>query len=52
VVLCATNEITDAIERMRGDLPDLQHVVGLERPASDSHSYAALLDTRPTAVLV
>ena len=52
VVLCATNEITDAIERMRGDLPDLQHVVGLERPASDNHSYAALLEvgrTHPVA---
>ena len=37
---------------MRRDLPNLQHVVGLERPASDDHSYAALLEvgrTHPVA---
>jgi long-chain acyl-CoA synthetase len=44
VVLCATKEITDAIRRMRGDLPDLQHVIGLELPPSDADSYAALLE--------
>src|SRR5438128_2561394 len=28
---------------MKPELPALQHVIGLELPASDDHSYAALL---------
>src|SRR6516225_1944079 len=29
---------------MRAEIPTLEHVIGLELPASDDHSYAALLE--------
>jgi long-chain acyl-CoA synthetase len=44
VVLGATAAVTDKLRRMEPALPALQHVVGLELPASDGHSYAALLE--------
>jgi long-chain acyl-CoA synthetase len=44
VTICATNEITETVRRMRAALPDLRHVIGLELPASDPDSYAAVLD--------
>src|SRR5215468_90076 len=40
----ATNAITEQLRTMRGEIPTLQHVIGLELPASDDHSYAALLE--------
>src|SRR5262245_13429866 len=44
VVIGANDAVTAKLRHMRGELPDLQHVVGLELPASDDHSYAALLE--------
>ena len=43
VVIGATNPMVETLRRMQADLPALQHVVGLELPASDEYSYAALL---------
>jgi long-chain acyl-CoA synthetase len=40
----ATNAITEQLGKMRADIPTLEHVIGLELPASDDHSYAALLE--------
>ena len=40
----ATNTITEQLRKMRADIPTLEHVIGLELPASDDHSYAALLE--------
>ena len=40
----ATNAITEQLRKMRADIPTLEHVIGLELPASDDHSYAALLE--------
>ena len=44
VAIGATNAITEQLRKMRGEIPSLQHVIGLELPASDDHSYAALLE--------
>jgi long-chain acyl-CoA synthetase len=44
VVIGATDAIAEKLRRMQTELPALQHVVGLELPASDDHSYAALLE--------
>jgi long-chain acyl-CoA synthetase len=44
VVIGATDGTVEKLRRMQGELPDLQHVVGLELPATDDHSYAALLE--------
>src|SRR6516164_5216310 len=40
----ATNAITEQLRKMRAEITTLEHVVGLELPASDDHSYAALLE--------
>jgi long-chain acyl-CoA synthetase len=40
----STNEITGKLRQMRRELPALAHVVGLDLPASDDHSYEALLE--------
>jgi long-chain acyl-CoA synthetase len=40
----ATNAITDQLRKMRAEIPTLAHVIGLELPPSDDHSYAALLE--------
>ena len=40
----ATNAITDQLRKMRAEIPALAHVIGLELPPSDDHSYAALLE--------
>ena len=40
----ATNTITEQLRKMRAEIPTLEHVIGLELPASDDHSYAALLE--------
>lgn len=40
----ATNAITEQLRKMRAEIPTLEHVIGLELPASDDHSYAALLE--------
>jgi long-chain acyl-CoA synthetase len=45
VVIGANDAVTAKLRRMQPELPALQHVVGLELPASDDHSYAALLET-------
>jgi long-chain acyl-CoA synthetase len=42
--ISATNAITELLRKMRADIPTLEHVIGLELPASDDHSYAALLE--------
>lgn len=44
VVIGATDAIAEKLRRMQTELPALQHVVGLELPASADHSYAALLE--------
>jgi long-chain acyl-CoA synthetase len=44
VAIGATDAIVETLRRMQPELPALQHVVGLERPATDDHSYAALLE--------
>jgi len=44
VAIGATNAIVETLRRMQRELPALPHVVGLELPATDDHSYAALLD--------
>jgi long-chain acyl-CoA synthetase len=44
VVIAANDEVTGKLRRMQASLPALQHVIGLELPASDAHSYAALLE--------
>jgi long-chain acyl-CoA synthetase len=44
VALGATNAIVETLRRMQPELPALRHVVGLELPATDDHSYAVLLD--------
>jgi long-chain acyl-CoA synthetase len=44
VAIGATGAITEKLRRMQPELPALQHIVGLELPASDDHSYAALLE--------
>src|SRR4029450_1053679 len=46
VVIGATDAIAEKLRRMQTELPALQHVFGLELPASDDHSYAALLEIR------
>jgi len=54
VAIGATGAITDKLRRMQPELPALEHVIGLELPASDDHSYAALLEVgraRPVAAL-
>ncbi len=48
VVIGATAAVVETLRGMQADLPDLRHVVGLELPASDGHSYAALLETGRT----
>ena len=40
----ATNAIAEQLRTMRAEIPTLEHVIGLELPASDDHSYAALLE--------
>jgi long-chain acyl-CoA synthetase len=42
-VIGANDAVTAKLRSMQGELPALQHVIGLELPASDDHSYAALL---------
>lgn len=42
VVFVRTREIAAAIETMRGALPALRHVITIEAPADDPHSYDAL----------
>jgi long-chain acyl-CoA synthetase len=44
VAIGATNAIVETLRRMQPELPALPHLVGLELPATDDHSYAALLD--------
>jgi long-chain acyl-CoA synthetase len=44
VVLGGTSAVTEKLRGMQPALPALQHVVGLELPPSDDHSYAALLE--------
>jgi long-chain acyl-CoA synthetase len=40
----ATNAIAEQLRKMRAEIPTLEHVIGLELPASDDHSYAALIE--------
>jgi long-chain acyl-CoA synthetase len=44
VAIGATNAIAEQLRQMRTEIPTLEHVIGLELPASDDHSYAALLE--------
>jgi long-chain acyl-CoA synthetase len=44
VVIAGSETIYEALIAMRPALPALRHVVGLERPASDPTSWAALLE--------
>lgn len=44
VVFAANRVVFDAIGAMRSDLRALTHVIGLEGPASDSSTYASLLN--------
>lgn len=44
VAIAATPEIAAALGAMRADVPTLEHVVGLELPASDDHAYQTLLE--------
>jgi long-chain acyl-CoA synthetase len=44
VAIGATDAIVDTLRRMQPELPALRHVVGLELPAANDHSYAALLE--------
>jgi long-chain acyl-CoA synthetase len=53
VVFGATNAIVSSLREVTRDIPTLQHVLGLELPASDEASYAKLLergDANPTPV--
>jgi long-chain acyl-CoA synthetase len=43
VVVTANETVDRAIQSMRGSLPRVEHVIGLERPASDPDSWHALL---------
>jgi len=43
VAIGATDAVVATLRGMQPELPALQHVIGLELPASDDHSYAALL---------
>ncbi len=43
VAIAANQRIYDELVKLQPELPVLEHVVGLELPESDSHSYAALL---------
>ena len=43
VAIGATNEIVDKLNGIKGNVPTLEHVIGLELDESDDHSYAALL---------
>jgi long-chain acyl-CoA synthetase len=44
VVFGSTPAVVTALERMRGSLPSLKHVIGLERPLEAEESYAGLLE--------
>jgi len=44
VAICATDAIVGTLRRMQPELPALRHVIGLELPASDGSSYAAVLE--------
>ncbi|MGZ3441656.1 MAG: AMP-dependent synthetase/ligase, partial [Polyangia bacterium] len=44
VAIAANETIFQSLDAMRSELPALAHVIGLERPASDPRSYAALLE--------
>jgi long-chain acyl-CoA synthetase len=43
-VFVANEEIRLGLERIRGELPALEHVIGMEQPASDADSYRALVE--------
>jgi long-chain acyl-CoA synthetase len=43
VVIAANQRIYDELQKLKPELPVLEHVVGLELPESDDDSYAALL---------
>jgi long-chain acyl-CoA synthetase len=43
VAIGATGAIVETLRGMQPELPALRHVIGLELPASDDHSYAALV---------
>ncbi|MEO7329077.1 MAG: long-chain fatty acid--CoA ligase [Minicystis sp.] len=43
-VITATDEIHAKITELRGDIPSVQHLIGLSLPKSDPASYAALLE--------
>ena len=45
VVFAATNDIHDALAKLEPDLPELQHVIGLQLAADSADSYAALKKT-------
>jgi long-chain acyl-CoA synthetase len=56
VCIGATDAIVAELERIKGELPQLTHVVGLDLPESDERSYRALLRRgraapRPTAAV-
>jgi long-chain acyl-CoA synthetase len=54
VVIGANDAVTAKLRRMQSELPALEHVVGLELPGTDDHSYAALVETgrqRPAAAV-
>jgi long-chain acyl-CoA synthetase len=44
VAICATDAIVQTLRRMQPELPALRHVIGLELPATDRSSYAAVLE--------
>ena len=44
VAIGSSEAITGALRRIQPQIPTLSHVVGLELPGGDPHSYAALLD--------
>lgn len=44
VCICATRAIFESVLALKPDIPTLEHVICLEGPASDPHTYAALLE--------
>ena len=44
IVFCSTAEVSEKISSIRGELPSLAHVIGLELPESDPTSYKKQLE--------
>ncbi|MEZ4226216.1 MAG: long-chain fatty acid--CoA ligase [Polyangiaceae bacterium] len=43
VVIGSKADIYEKLKKVKSDVPSLEHVIGIEAPESDDHSYAALM---------